>query len=45
MCGNSINLDIIEIKIPVKVAVSNTEYHYICFIWIKFNKPLFWPLW
>ena len=45
MWGNRINLDIIQIQIRVKVAVSNTEYHYICFIWIKFNKPLFWPLW
>ena len=40
MWGNRINLDIIQIQIRVKVAVSNTEYHYICFIWIKFNKPL-----
>jgi hypothetical protein len=27
--GNGVNLDIIKIKIWVKVAVSNTEYHYI----------------
>ena len=33
-----INLDIIKIKIRVKVAVSNTEYHYICFIWISLTS-------
>jgi hypothetical protein len=34
--GHSTNHQLIELYY---------ENHYICFIWIKFNKPLFWPLW